>query len=596
MVAAIFSLRAIVLLGIDTASWALALALATVGRLDFELSAVDWRDLGIVIGAAIAVQALSGSVSGLYTGRWRSGSFEETGVLGAGATVIGLMMFLLIGASGADRLIPLSATISSAAFFMFFALSTRFVIRLTRSRRQVSRHVRTHRAIIYGAGEGGEEAARALLSDRKSEILPVAFLDDDSSKLRLQIMGRRVVGGRGMLEEAADLFRADTIVLAFPSGQKTDIAEISKTARELGLRVLILPRMALLLETNISSADIRPLELSDFLGRSKVDLDLDSIADFIKGRRVLITGAGGSIGSELSAVVAKYEPAQLYMLDRDESALHAVQLRLEGRALLDTEALQLADIRDIEKLDRVFGRLRPEVVFHAAALKHVTFLERFPAEGIKTNVFGTLNVLSAAADAGVDRFVNISTDKAADPLNVLGATKRIAEMLTAAFGRTTGMECISVRFGNVLGSRGSVIPTLRKQIVDGGPVTVTHPDVTRYFMTIEEAVQLVVQSGAVGKSGEVIVLDMGEPVRIHDLAQELIAEIDPGAEIEIEFTGLRPGEKLDEVLFSGHEQILRRPHPMLRACAVPPIGQEVVDKLHGLLDDEARSELFALLK
>ena len=587
--------RAAGLIAIDALAWFAGIGLGVAARLDFELDRVRWGDLAIAAGAAVAVQMAYGAVAGLYTGRWRSGSFEEAGVLAGGAAAIGIAMLLLIGSAGGERLIPLSTTITGAAFFVVFALGARYVIRIARNLRRISRHERAHRVLVFGAGEGGYEAARALLEDPKSDLLPVAFLDDDRTKHRLRILGRRVVGGREAIPEAARDFRADTVVLAFPSASRTEVSSVARIARETGLRVLILPRMALLLETHVSSADIRPLELADFLGRREVALDLGAIAHIIRGRRVLVTGAGGSIGSELCAVIQRYHPEQLFMLDRDESALHAVQLRLEGRALLDGEAVQLADIRDVDKLNRVFAELRPHVVFHAAALKHVTFLERFPAEGVKTNVLGTRNVLEAAAAAGVERFVNVSTDKAADPINVLGATKRVAEMLTSAYGRTGSMVCVSVRFGNVLGSRGSVIPTLRKQIADGGPLTITHPEVTRYFMTIEEAVQLVVQAGAVGRSSEVIVLDMGEPVRILDLAAELVAELSPGSDIAVEFTGLRPGEKLHEVLFAGTEVVVRRPHEMLQACVVPPIEPGVVAKLDGLLGAEARARLFSML-
>jgi FlaA1/EpsC-like NDP-sugar epimerase len=273
------------------------------------------------------------------------------------------------------------------------------------------------------------------------------------------------------------------------------------------------------------------------------------------------------------------------MLDRDENALQRLQLRLEGRALLDSESLVVVDIRDAEALSRVMKRCRPQVVFHAAALKHVTFLERFPMEAVKTNVWGTLNVLKAAAAAGVERFVNISTDKAADPICMLGFTKRIAERLTA--GCDASMLGVSVRFGNVLGSQGSIIPTFEAQVGRGGPVTITHPEVSRYFMTIEEAVQLVVQAGALGRPGEVLVLDMGERVSIVRLAHELIGEIDPGIDIPFEYTGLRPGEKLHEVLVGQGEIALRQPHELITAYGVPALSPEAVEGLRLPMTDEA---------
>ena len=285
---------------------------------------------------------------------------------------------------------------------------------------------------------------------------------------------------------------------------------------------------------------------------------------------MLITGAGGSIGSELARQVHNFGPATLVMLDRDESALHSVQLAIYGHGLLDSPDTVLADIRDLDSLRKVFEEHRPEIVFHAAALKHLPMLERFPDEGWKTNVLGTLNLLRLSAEFDVEHFVNISTDKAADATSVLGATKRAAEQLTAWQAEQTGRPYISVRFGNVLGSRGSMLHTFNAQIAAGGPVTVTHPDVTRYFMTIPEACELVVQAGAVGRPGEVMVLEMGEPVKILDVARRMIA-LSGARGVEIVFTGLRTGEKLHESLFSEDEGRAPTEHPMIRSVSVPPL-------------------------
>jgi FlaA1/EpsC-like NDP-sugar epimerase len=296
-----------------------------------------------------------------------------------------------------------------------------------------------------------------------------------------------------------------------------------------------------------------------------------------------VTGAGGSIGSELCRQICKFEPAALVMLDRDESALHAVQLSITGRALLDDPNLVLADIRDADEIKRVFAEHRPDVVFHAAALKHLTLLERHPEEAVKTNIWGTMHVLEAAAAAGVERFVNISTDKAADAISVLGLTKRIGERLTAGFARDADGVFLSVRFGNVLGSRGSVLGAFRSQIASGGPVTVTDPNVSRFFMTIEEAVQLVIQAGAIGRDGEALVLDMGQPVRIDEVAKRMIAEA--GRDVEIVYTGLRPGEKLHEQLL-GTGEIDRRPcHPLISHVDVPPLtdGTELMAAIDELV-------------
>jgi dTDP-glucose 4,6-dehydratase len=304
---------------------------------------------------------------------------------------------------------------------------------------------------------------------------------------------------------------------------------------------------------------------------------------------VLITGAGGSIGSELARQVHRFGPRELILLDRDESALHGVQLSIYGRGLLDTPDMVLADIRDEETVARVFARHRPEVVFHAAALKHLPMLEQYPDEGWKTNVLGTRNVLRSARANGCQRFVNVSTDKAADPTSVLGRTKRTAEQLTAWYAQGTPGTYLSVRFGNVLGSRGSMLHTFTSQIRSGGPVTVTHPEVTRYFMTIPEACALVIQAGAVGAPGEVLVLDMGEPVSILGVAQRLIAQ--SGQHIDIVFTGLRPGEKMHEVLLSDAERGQRRSHPMITHVTVPPLSPADLQDLSGALADDHLSSM-----
>jgi FlaA1/EpsC-like NDP-sugar epimerase len=300
-----------------------------------------------------------------------------------------------------------------------------------------------------------------------------------------------------------------------------------------------------------------------------VTTDVASVREHIAGKRVLVTGAGGSIGAELCRQLYQLEPAELIMLDRDESALHAIQLALHGRAMLDSDETVLADIRDERRVREVFARFRPEIVFHAAALKHLPLLERWPAEALKTNVWGTLTVLQAAADHGVQSFVNISTDKAARPECVLGYSKRITERLTAHTSVRTGGAYLSVRFGNVLGSRGSVLTTLSAQVAAGGPITVTDPDVSRYFMLADEAVHLVLQAAAIGRAGEVLVLDMGEPVRIADMARRLATST--GREMDIVFTGLRPGEKLTEDLLGPGETDHRPYHPLISQVPVPAL-------------------------
>jgi FlaA1/EpsC-like NDP-sugar epimerase len=316
---------------------------------------------------------------------------------------------------------------------------------------------------------------------------------------------------------------------------------------------------------------------ADLLGRHQIENDLDAIAGYLTAKRVLVTGAGGSIGSELCRQIYRFAPEALIMLDRDESALHSLQLTIEGRAMLDSPNVVLADIRDRERMTEVFELHKPHVVFHAAALKHLPLLELYPDEAVKTNVGGTRHVLDAAAAANVERLVNVSTDKAADPTSVLGYTKRVAECMTSERAASTPGTFLSVRFGNVLGSRGSVLTAFRAQIASGGPVTVTAPDVTRYFMTVEEACQLVIQAGAVGRDGQALVLDMGDPVSIDEVARRLISA--SGQEIEVVYTGLRPGEKVHEVLLAEGEVDRRPAHPLIAHVDVEPSEPSAVDEL-----------------
>ena len=351
------------------------------------------------------------------------------------------------------------------------------------------------------------------------------------------------------------------MVIAIPSATAQTIRELRAAAEEAGLHPLVVPPLSQVIGRSLTSKDIRDIDLADLLGRHPITLDESAIAAQLTQRVVLVTGAGGSIGAELCRQIARFKPARLVLLDRDESALHGIQLDLDGEGLLQNDNIVLADIRDLETLRARFAEHQPDIVFHAAALKHLPLLERYPLEAWQTNVIGTLNVLTAAEEVGVETFVNISTDKAADPTSTLGYSKRVAERLTAGFAARGAGRYISVRFGNVLGSRGSVVPAFTAQIRRGGPVTITHPEVERYFMLIPEACQLVMQAAVMGAPGEVLVLDMGEQVRIVDLAKTLITMADR-PEVEITFTGLRPGEKLSEDLFSrGRPPPTDRPRP-----------------------------------
>ncbi|MEO8162543.1 MAG: polysaccharide biosynthesis protein, partial [Ilumatobacteraceae bacterium] len=421
--------------------------------------------------------------------------------------------------------------------------------------------------------------------------LPVAFLDDNEQTHRLSISGIPVLGGRESLAEARGKTGANILLIAIPSADSHLINDIASLAKGLNMEVKVLPAVQDFSERPLDTADIRDLTDEDLLGRHRVHIDLEQISAYIVNRRVMVTGAGGSIGSELCRQLARFAPAEIIMLDRDESALHEVQLSIYGRALLDTPQTVLADLRDVQTINHIFDTRRPEVVFHAAALKHLPLLERYPNEAYQTNVLGTQTLLQAAQRNHVSVFINISTDKAANPTSVLGYSKRLAERITAdfAFSAPPG-KFISVRFGNVLGSRGSVLTSFRDQIAKGGPVTVTHRGVTRYFMTITEAVQLVIQAGAIGRTGEVLVLDMGEPVSIYDVATQLVKN--SGKNVRIEVVGLRVGEKVHEELFGDGELDLRPAHPLISQVAVKPISQDGLRQT----PDDARNFMLSLLE
>ena len=567
-------------IGADALAWTGGLIGAILLRYDFNPGRIDWGRFALVAVAAVVVQVFVGLGTGLYLGRWRLGSFEEVSALVR--TVAGVTSLLFLAELRlSDRFVPLSAVIGGGFIAFVLMGAARYLIRSYDEGRRRPTGPDVSRLLVFGAGDAGAQILGSLLRDPSSPYLPVALLDDDPTKRHLRIMGVPVMGDRKRMAEAADEHQADTLLIALPSASATLIRELSDLAADARLDVKVLPGVGELVGGHVAIGDIRTPTAEDLLGRHPVDTDVASIAHYLRGKRVLVTGAGGSIGSELCRQIARFEPANLIMVDRDESALHGVQLSIEGRALLDSPDLVLLDLRDRDGMERLLRQRRPEVIFHAAALKHLPLLERYPAEAVQSNVWLTAHLLAAAADIGVEKFVNISTDKAADPISVLGYSKRIAERLTAHYAEHAAGSFVSVRFGNVLGSRGSVLHAFRAQIEAGGPVTVTDTDVTRYFMTVHEAVQLVIQAAAVdgddGPSPEALVLDMGEPMRLDDVARRLIAE--SGRSIEIVYTGLRPGEKMHEDLFGHGEHIVRRAHPLISHVPVPALNPDAVRSL-----------------
>ena len=508
------------------------------------------------VAVAIVLQGVVGSSLGLYRRRYHYGSFDEVRVLGICVAIVAVATFVLARIFGGS-LVPRSVPVLAAFLALVSAVVCRYVARLVEDRHLRPPDDESEPLVVFGAGDAGHQITRTLLRSPRSPYRPVALVDDDPRLARMQLNGLRVRGTGADALDVATRHGARSVLVAIPSITGEQLRVFAAPLLDAGLEVLVLPPVGELLG-QVRPSDIRPVTVADLLGRHPADVDTTAIAGYVTGRRVLVTGAGGSIGSELCRQLQSFAPSTLVMLDRDESGLHATQLELEGRALLDSPSLVLADIRDRDRIFQVFQQHRPEVVFHAAALKHLPLLEFNPSEAWKTNVVGTHNVLEAAEAAGVARLVNVSTDKAADPASVLGFVKRICERLTADVAGRTGLPYVSVRFGNVLGSRGSMLGVFERQIRDGGPITVTDPDVSRYFMTRRGGGRpddpgrrdRPARRGARARHGRARADRRRR--RAHDPA---VVVDDP-----IVYTGLRPGEKLHEVLF-GAGEIDARPEP-----------------------------------
>jgi FlaA1/EpsC-like NDP-sugar epimerase len=555
---------------LDVVVWIIAIVSAQVLRFDFDPSKINITSTLLLLGVTAVLQLVGGWIFWLYRGRFGVGSFDEVRALFFNTVAIMLVDVVVVFLLGFAGGIPRSTMIIASPIAFSLMGLTRYLVRLSSDRR-LKPGASAERTIILGAGYVGTLTVQRLLTDAAADFIPVAMIDDDPLKQNYEVRGVRVLGGIGQLADVAKQTQATTIIVCIGFADASLLRRVNDIAKEAGIRVLVLPPIEKIFDDPSTFGDLREISIEDLIGRHPVRLDLDSIAKYLKDARVLVTGAGGSIGAELCRQLVEFAPAELIMLDRDETGLQQTQLSIHGHGLLDTRDVVLADIRDAQALGEIFEQRQPTVVFHAAALKHLPMLEQYPGEAWKTNVLGTLNVLEAAASVDVKTFVNISTDKAANPTSVLGHSKRVAEKLTAGMGEKTGKRYISVRFGNVIGSRGSMLPTFTSLIEAGGPLTITDPDVTRFFMTIPEACQLVIQAGGVGRPGEVLILDMGEPVRILDVAERMIEQ--SGKDIEIVFTGLRHGEKLHEELVGAGESGERPFHPKISHASVKSLSK-----------------------
>lgn len=492
---------------------------------------------------------------GLYRRMWQYASIGEiisilkASVVGGGIAYA-LAFFIL------PERVPLGVEVQAMEATLVLVGGVRFLWRVFRNDRINYKDTQTH-TLIIGAGDCGLLIAREMMGPSFAHTKLVGFIDDSMNKFHMTIMGIPVLGNRYAIPAIVKEQGIHEIIIAMPSVSRTEISEIINLAKKTGAKLKIIPALNDLITGKISVKKLRDVSVEDLLGREPIVADLNGILSYVHNRTVLVTGAGGSIGSELCRQISPFAPDKLLLLGHGENSIYMIEMELRKKFPDLNIVTVIADVQDRNRMMDVFRSHRPQVVFHAAAHKHVPLMERNPSEAIKNNVFGTRNVADCADKYGAERFVMISSDKAVNPTSVMGATKRIAEMYVQSLDTTSQTKFSAVRFGNVLGSRGSVIPAFKKQIEAGGPVTVTHPEMVRYFMTIPEAVQLVIQSGSFAKGGEVFILDMGEPVKILTLAEDLItlSGYEPYADIDIQFSGIREGEKLYEELLTDEENL-----------------------------------------
>jgi FlaA1/EpsC-like NDP-sugar epimerase len=563
-----------------------ALAFAWVGgfmlRFNFDVPAnfvpVLWWGLALLW----PLHALACRLAGLYRGIWLFASLPDLKrVLRAVAlSTIAVVLFFVFFRNG-QQLVPRSLLILYPMLLVVYMGGGRAAYRMWKEHRLYGGLIALGKpVVIVGAGRGGAMLVREL--ERSADWRVVALVDDDRSKWGRELSGHPVVGGIDRLPEVLAAEKAAHVILAIPSAASEAIRRATNLAVEARAHVFKVPGLGDVMSGRVAISSIRPIDIEDLLGREAVSIDSAHVAAMVGAKTILVTGAGGSIGSELCRQIAKFSPARLVLLELNEFALYTLeQWFLNHQPAVRLIALA-GDVKDAARLDEVFVTYQPQVVFHAAAYKHVPLMEVGNAwQAARNNILGTLRVAQAAARHGAERFVLISTDKAVNPTNVMGATKRMAEMVCEAMQRqNAGTQFEMVRFGNVLGSTGSVIPKFQEQIARGGPVTVTHPEITRYFMSIPEAAQLVLQAAAMGHGGEIFVLDMGEPVKIVDLARKMVQLCGySDSEIRIEFTGLRPGEKLYEELLADAEQTRKTPHPKLRIAQARAVDDDFLLKL-----------------
>jgi len=567
---------------------ALSWYLSHLLRFNFAIPEGNFILLIRILPIILLVKILCFYFFDLYHGMWRYTSLTDLLDIFKAVTLSSLMVVLVSlfanRAAGFSR----SVFILDWGLTFFFIAGSRASIRLYfwfKAGEENIRNVsRDKRLLIIGAGDAGEKICREIHDNIHLGYRVVGFIDDEPSKINRKIHGIPVLGNRNQINYFAEQTGAEELLIAMPSISSKDMRDIVALCKKTGIPYKTVPGMGELINGKVSVKAIRDVSYKDLLGREVVNLDEAQIGAFLKEKRVLITGAGGSIGSELCRQVCRYSPEAVILYERAESSLYEIELELKENFEYIRIVPRLADILDIRQLKRAFDEEKPHVIFHAAAYKHVPMLELNPWEAMRNNVIGTRNVIEAAREFKVERFVLVSTDKAVRPVNVMGASKRIAELLVQAQNGCglSDTRFITVRFGNVVGSVGSVVPLFKRQIEKGGPVTVTHPDMTRYFMTIPEACQLILQAGSMGEGGEIFILEMGIPIRIVDMAEDLIrlSGFEPNVDIDIKYVGLRPGEKLREELITDGEGIVKTSHEKImvlrgQVCEIEKLNHDI---------------------
>ncbi len=589
--------------GLIALAWTLAWLLRfDQGRPVYYDRYLDWQIILVVVAIQLTVFALSG----FYNRWWRYVSTRDMWVALRGVTIAVLVTFLVFTLFELHPArVPTGVWFIDLLLCLALVAGSRLLARTLIERPLPGQVVaRGKEAIVVGAGDAAQLVIKEMLRNPALGYTPIGIVDDDPRKRNLRLHGIRVLGTTSDLPRLIRDRRPDEILIAMPSASGEVRGRIVEAARGAGLPVKTLPGLTELVGGDFDLAtQLRPVEVEDVLGREPVEVDLDAIAGYISNEVVMVTGAGGSIGSELCRQLARLGPARLVLVDHSEPALFEVDRELVRERGFRAGVPVVADVKDGVKLRQVFDAHRPGVVFHAAAYKHVAMMESNPIEAVRNNTLGTRTLADVAVEYGAKRFVLVSTDKAANPQTVMGQSKALCEWIVETWGHRADVPTrfVAVRFGNVLGSSGSVIPIFRRQIAKGGPVTVTHPDMTRFFMTIPEAVQLVVQAGAIAERGQVYVLDMGEPVRIMDLAENMIrlSGKEPGTEIPIELIGPAPGEKLHEVLVGEGEVVSVSPHPKIERIARPPVEaawlHEELALLERLVEEGDSAELVGAL-